>query len=390
MALHRLKLKKLDFYESIHTDDRNYIRDNITADFNNTIPVKKVYRYRQKHKAGHYIWIESQISIKKDSYDKKYLFLTAKDITQTKVHEEKIVKNKIDYFTLVNTIPYGVVEIDLDGNYTFVNQANANLIGYSIEEMLQMNIADVQVAPDNTALPEKLHSLAEKELTPTTIYGQIKKKNGKIVDVKVDWQYKRDKNNKVIGFVNIVTDITEQEKKKEELFHSENRYQAMFENIDSGVAIYKPCTDDEDFRFVAFNSAAEKITHAKRENIIGKTLLECFPNMDKSPFFSALKKVRDTGEALHIEPFFYKDDIREGWRENYIYQLYSGEIVAIFTDVTKEKISEMKLQESNTLLETTLNAIPDVIAVLDNDFNAIKYNDTGYKLIGKSPEDAIG
>jgi two-component system sensor histidine kinase EvgS len=81
--------------------------------------------------------------------------------------------------------------------------------------------------------------------------------------------------------------------------------------------------------------------------------------------------VYDCGGDVYLEPFFYKDEKREGWRENYIYKLPSGEIVAIFDDVTDNmnfrekllkqneelKIARDKAEESNHLKTAFLNNI---------------------------------
>ena len=49
--------------------------------------------------------------------------------------------------------------------------------------------------------------------------------------------------------------------------------------------------------------------------------------------------------------------MREGWRENYIYKLQTGEIVAIFRDTTEIKKAEQSLIKQNKeLVIAKLNA----------------------------------
>jgi len=142
-------------------------------------------------------------------------------------------------------------------------------------------------------------------------------------------------------------DITKSKQAENKIKESEGKYRKMVENMNSGVAIYQPINDGEDFKIINFNKAAEKITNTSVSNILGKTLLSKFPNMDKSPLFIALQTVNKSGIDLQIPPFFYKDNQREGWRENYIYELPTGEIVAIFEDITKRKNAEINLQNQN-------------------------------------------
>ncbi|WP_339916095.1 PAS domain S-box protein [Yeosuana marina] len=159
------------------------------------------------------------------------------------------------------------------------------------------------------------------------------------------------KPTKLTGIFQDITEIKKIElaliKAKESAEESQAKYSKMVENMNSGVAIYQPIKNGKDFEIIDFNKAAEKITNTSAKDIIGSTLLNEFPNMDKSSLFTALQTVFKSGKDVHIPPFFYKDNQREGWRENYIYKLPSGEIVAIFDDITERKTAEISLQNQN-------------------------------------------
>ena len=48
------------------------------------------------------------------------------------------------------------------------------------------------------------------------------------------------------------------------------------------------------------------------------------------------------------------------------------------------------LQQTSSLLESILDAIPDVIGVQDADHRIVRYNAAGYRLLGKTPEEVLG
>jgi PAS domain S-box-containing protein len=113
--------------------------------------------------------------------------------------------------------------------------------------------------------------------------------------------------------------------------------------------------------------------------------------------------VNKFGKDLYLAPFYYKDNQRVGWRENHIYKLSTGEIVAIFDDVTERKQYEQELiiakeeaEESKERTAAMLNAIPDLVFRMDKDgffldFKAdIKdlYNQVD-KLIGRNQSDIL-
>ncbi|MFP4398258.1 MAG: PAS domain S-box protein [Desulfonatronovibrio sp.] len=144
-----------------------------------------------------------------------------------------------------------------------------------------------------------------------------------------------DEHGKVEYVVEILRDITKPKLAEQKLVENEQRFRAMFEHMGSGAAIYKVVGEGDDFVFKDLNPKAEQITRLKREEALGRGLLELFPNMDKAGLFAALKRVWKTGISEQLPPFYYQDEVREGWRENRIYRVPSGEIVTIFDDVTQ-------------------------------------------------------
>jgi len=123
------------------------------------------------------------------------------------------------------------------------------------------------------------------------------------------------------------------------------RYKAMFKNTMNGIAIYNAVNDGADFSFVDVNPAVEKIENIKKEALIGKSVLEMFPGIKASGLFEVFRRVWATGKFEHHPVGIYKDARIEGWRENYVYKLPSGEIVAVYRDETERKRAEEALRK---------------------------------------------
>ena len=132
-----------------------------------------------------------------------------------------------------------------------------------------------------------------------------------------------------------------QQHPEDEVKEYQAKFKALFDNVCSGVAIYEARNDGEDFVFVDFNAAAEEIDHIKKEELIGKSVTEVFPGVKEFGLFEVFRRVYQTGTPKHHPVSVYKDERIAGWRENYVYRLPSGQIVAIYDDVSARKRTEL-------------------------------------------------
>lgn len=133
---------------------------------------------------------------------------------------------------------------------------------------------------------------------------------------------------------------------------AEARYRQLFETISSGVAVYRPEGDGEKFTFQSLNRAAEAIDHLRREDLIGHDLEEIFPAVNDFGLLEVLRRVSRTGVAEHLPPTHYQDARISGWRENHVYRLDTGEVVAVYDDVSERVEREAQLRRLNRILRT--------------------------------------
>ena len=141
-----------------------------------------------------------------------------------------------------------------------------------------------------------------------------------------------------------------------ELSESERRFRQLFEHSSSGVAVYEAIDNGNDFVFKDINKAVENIEGVNRQDIIGKKVTEVFPGVDKFGLLAVFRHVWQTGLSASHPVNFYSDGRLEGWRENAVYKLPSGEIVAVYDDLTawkqaeiERKAMEAKLQRSQKM-----------------------------------------
>lgn len=131
--------------------------------------------------------------------------------------------------------------------------------------------------------------------------------------------------------------LRETEKKLRE---SEARFKAIFDNMSSGVIVYRALGGGKDFEIIDMNESGQKIENLKKKDLLSRTLLEVFPASRNNGLFEMIEKVWNTGRPERGLITFSEDSQVTGWREYYIYRLPSNEVVSIFDDMTEKKRAE--------------------------------------------------
>jgi PAS domain S-box-containing protein len=170
-----------------------------------------------------------------------------------------------------------------------------------------------------------------------------------------------DNEGTKIGYQSTCLDISENKQAESALQESEAKFRDLFNNMSSGVVIYEPVPGGQDFIIRDINHAAEQIEKVRKEDVVEKSVLQVFPGVVEFGLFSVFQRVALTGVAEEFPVSLYQDNRISGWRNNYVYRLASGEIVAIYEDLTEKKQAEEAVRESDERFRIVSHATNDTI-----------------------------
>jgi diguanylate cyclase (GGDEF)-like protein/PAS domain S-box-containing protein len=277
-----------------------------------------------------------------DSGGRKLLLSVIRDITERKQDEEKLRMSEARLQATLDNSPYMIWQKDPEGRYIACNQAFIKASGKNQPQ-------DVLGKTDFDLWPEELAEKYRTDDIEIMLSRQQKVLEERAVADGHEYWVETcktpimDKNGQLFGTTGFAQDITERKRSEDMLRENEARLKELFENLSSGVAVYRASPDGRDFTITAFNRAAERIEKMSREDLLGKNVAEVFPGIAEFGLLEVFRHVWGSGAAEHFPVSFYQDGRIASWRENYVNKLPNGEIVAIYDDITKEKQAEEQM-----------------------------------------------
>lgn len=240
-------------------------------------------------------------------------------------------------------------------------------------------------------------SITQRVVSLTRSAGEIRKGN---LDVFVE-EEGEDELSQLARTLNVMTArirelVAQLEQKVEErtreLAASERRFRELFEHSTSGVALFDKVDGERDFVLRDVNKAVERIEGVLRRDLLGRRSSEAFPGIFESGLLDVLHRVWQTGQSAPYPEESYSDGRAKGWREGSVYKLPSGEVVALYNDLTaqKEAETERRAMEAKLQRAQKMETIGLLAGGVAHDLNNILSGIIGYPelLMMQLPEDS--
>jgi len=278
-------------------------------------------------------------------------FAVILDMTAFKKAEEALARSETRYKTLVEKPLQGVTVIQ-NGRYVYVNQAFADMVGYSVDEILEMTSEEGWglVHPhDKSRLLEYAADRNEGRLIPTQYEYRFIKKDGSLLFVEafsslIEYDGKR-------ALEILIIDRTEREKAEARQRETENLYRVLIETSPDAITL----TDLEGNLIMANKQAIKMRGCETEEELLGKVAIEMIVPGDRERAMANLQKTLTEGATRDVEYTMIRHDGTEFPAEISASLLRDSDgqpkaFMGVVRDITKRKHADYQLKTSTEAL----------------------------------------
>jgi PAS domain S-box-containing protein len=329
----------------VHSEDREVVRkkalENLKSE-NGAIP----YQYRLVKKNGEMIWVLEEVN-SIDYGGKRATVGSFMDITARKELEEAIEYSEKRYRTMLEDMEDAYSEIDLAGNFTFVNNSVCRDLGYSREELIGMNyksfIAEEDIEPIFRAFNEVYRTGMPNKGFPW----KSTRKDGSHGFAESSISLLRNGKGEIIGFRSVGRDVTERKQAEEALRQSEEKYRTVLDEI--GDAYF-----EVDLRgtFTFVNDQMTQHLLYSKEELLGMNYKTFTAEEEIKNVYAAYNQVYRTGEpSLSFGHKTIRKDGTRGFSDVSISPLKNakGEIFG-FRGISRDITARKRLEEEREAL----------------------------------------
>jgi PAS domain S-box-containing protein len=219
--------------------------------------------------------------------------VTFEDITERKLSEEALRKSEERYRNILDSVHDGYSEIDLAGNFTFVNDGTCRHLGYTKEELIGMNYHQY-TSQENGKIIKKLFTEVYKTGKPIEVTEhELIRKDRTTAIYELSVSLIRNTEGTPIGFRQTSRDMTQRKKSEEALRQSEEKYRNILESMEEG---YFEVDLAGNFTFVN-DALCENLGYTKEE-LIGMNNRQYTDKEAAKGLFQTFNQVYRTGQPV--------------------------------------------------------------------------------------------
>ncbi|MFX1419332.1 MAG: PAS domain S-box protein, partial [Promethearchaeota archaeon] len=308
------------------------------------------------------------------------ILVTYEDITSRKIAEQKIRESEEKYRGILENIKEGYFEVDLNGNFTFFNDALCELQGSSREELLGLNYKNFVDEKNQNKIMNVYKEVFETGKPKTNFQFQFRRKNGEEITCESSIYLMYDSNANRIGFSGLARNITEKFSLEQKIKESEEKYRTIFNSSPDYIFITDTKGDILDMNPALLERIGMTLDEVRTRNF--------------SEFYAGDKidDLRSIGNLIisgnEVKGLEVKAKTKRG--DSFEYEVNSVplkeddkvyKILNLARDITLRKQTEQKLKESEKRYRHLFESSPYAIWLMDEEGTIVDCNSTMTELL---------
>lgn len=321
-----------------------------------------------------------------------------RDITKRRNAENALKESEMYYRTIFETTGTATVLIGEDTTISLANSEFEKLSGYSRKEIEgKKSWTEFVVREDRAKMKKQHHLRRDKPKSALNNYEfRFIDKKGDIKDIFLTVGMIPNTKMSVASLM----DITDKKRSRIALRESEQKFRSIVEQSYNGITL-----SDEEGKIIEWNSAQERITGFRRNEVIGKYLWDMSFNMaskrSRTPFayerlkastLNILKTGKAPGPNQAMEHEIVRPDGTKGFIETLIFTIKTDKGFmgcSIVSDITKRKKAEKALKASEESLRRTFDQSPIGAAIVSLNYHFLRVNNELCRITGYSEEELL-
>jgi len=295
----------------------------------------------------------------------------------SKQPSEHLNEDQEKFQSILEDMQEGYFEVDLAGNYTFVNDSLCRIQGYPREELIGMNNRQYQNPEIAKKVYESFNQVYKTGIPLKEIDWQITRKNGAKRYIDASVSLRKDSSGKPVGFRGIIRDVTDRIRIEGILRENEERMRSIAKHF-PGLIFQFYATDSGEYGLNYISEPLAEISKMKA-NTNSKNLSELYQLFisrihkdDKERFITSIKTAVDTATSWNFEGRVASDSGRMIWVQGLSTPTRGKDRLVfdgILLNITKSKNAEELLKQSESQYRLLADHMKDQIWLMDLDLN---------------------